>query len=440
MIFTIEAINAFIVDLDSFQSSPELLRQILPVLQPYKAGFVSSSRDIDVAQFGIDPALVFYSESLAESMLFQNVIRRAMSQLGMARNETAFIAGAESSLKPAQELLLGTFLLVPEAVYNANKLSIHRNMPDFIVRYAAAELQNILDGKLCGHFAEDAVSWPQLHPFKLESKSVYHFEVAAENRPDVKVAFGGRYFKTEDARYGLHPLSLRIINAKNYPDRHADMFSNIFAHLIMWQTKGDFDLVAVVPPRPGKDDRNAKYALQLPQRNLFKNAGIGNERIAIDALRCIRDYGSLKTSGGAHRRAEEIKGAFEASPSVRGKKVVVLDDIYSTGSTMNECIETLLSAGASQVLPSVLAYHPLHCISLSRLDESEPLCGGCQAAMVPRFNKQTGEVFYGCSNFFNGGSHDRKNFVEVQRLRISRAEQRIMAIDDDDFDIWNMPF
>lgn len=312
-------------------------------------------------------------------------------------------------------------------------------MPDFIVRYAAAELTDILAGKAGGHFAEDAVSWPQLHPFKLQSKSVYHFDIAAENHPHVKVAFGGRYFKTEDARYGLNPLSQRIINAKNNPDRHAVMFSNIFAHLIMWHTKGDFDLVGVVPARPGKDDRNAKYASLLPERNPFKNAGIGKERIDVDALRCIRDYGSLKSSGGANRRAEEIRGAFEANQSVRGKRVVVLDDIYSTGSTMSECIETLLTAGAAQVLPFVLAYHPLHSISLAKLDETETICGGCQAAMVPRFNKTTGEVFYGCSNYFSGGAHDRKTFVEVQRQRISKAEARIMAVDDD-FDIWNMPF
>lgn len=48
-------------------------------------------------------------------------------------------------------------------------------------------------------------------------------------------------------------------------------------------------------------------------------------------------------------RAENIKGAFGADDTVRGKKILLIDDIYTTGSTINECKKALLSAGAKSV-------------------------------------------------------------------------------------------
>lgn len=50
-------------------------------------------------------------------------------------------------------------------------------------------------------------------------------------------------------------------------------------------------------------------------------------------------------------RVENVKGAFKVSDSraVYQKNVLVLDDIYTTGSTMAECCKTLKIAGARRV-------------------------------------------------------------------------------------------
>lgn len=40
---------------------------------------------------------------------------------------------------------------------------------------------------------------------------------------------------------------------------------------------------------------------------------------------------------------------------VRGKTVVLLDDIFTTGATMNECARVLLTAGAKEVYGAALA-------------------------------------------------------------------------------------
>ena len=42
-------------------------------------------------------------------------------------------------------------------------------------------------------------------------------------------------------------------------------------------------------------------------------------------------------------RKEDIKGVYSLKniDKIKGKKLLIFDDIYTTGSTINECIKTL---------------------------------------------------------------------------------------------------
>lgn len=48
-------------------------------------------------------------------------------------------------------------------------------------------------------------------------------------------------------------------------------------------------------------------------------------------------------------RAENVKGVFTACSDVKGKNVLLLDDVTTTGSTVSECAHALKKAGASRV-------------------------------------------------------------------------------------------
>lgn len=57
-------------------------------------------------------------------------------------------------------------------------------------------------------------------------------------------------------------------------------------------------------------------------------------------------------------RAENMKGAFElneAGEGLAGKKVILVDDIFTSGATMRECARVLKKAGFRQVWGLVLA-------------------------------------------------------------------------------------
>lgn len=60
---------------------------------------------------------------------------------------------------------------------------------------------------------------------------------------------------------------------------------------------------------------------------------------------------------GLHEDARDanVRGAFTASPDVRGQELVLVDDVYTTGSTASEATRTLLAAGAARVFVLTLA-------------------------------------------------------------------------------------
>jgi predicted amidophosphoribosyltransferase len=54
-------------------------------------------------------------------------------------------------------------------------------------------------------------------------------------------------------------------------------------------------------------------------------------------------------------RRENVHGAFQAGIGVRGKNILVLDDVSTTGSTLSSSAEALFSSGAKDVYALTVA-------------------------------------------------------------------------------------
>lgn len=76
---------------------------------------------------------------------------------------------------------------------------------------------------------------------------------------------------------------------------------------------------------------------------------------ALERQRFDRSQGGLNPS----RRAKNVRGAFRASPKlypqIKGKTIILLDDVMTTGATANEAAATLLAAGAAEIRVLALA-------------------------------------------------------------------------------------
>lgn len=99
-------------------------------------------------------------------------------------------------------------------------------------------------------------------------------------------------------------------------------------------------------------ERGFNQALLLI-RELSKRTGIPYRA---RVLRKIKDTPFQTQLKGAQRR-KNIKGAFcvEKREIIEGKSIVLVDDVYTTGATVNECARTLRGAGAERVAVLTLA-------------------------------------------------------------------------------------
>ena len=56
-----------------------------------------------------------------------------------------------------------------------------------------------------------------------------------------------------------------------------------------------------------------------------------------------------------NERGLNLKGSFEAGRKFPGMRLLLVDDVMTTGSTANECSKVLLRAGADEVMVLTLA-------------------------------------------------------------------------------------
>lgn len=115
------------------------------------------------------------------------------------------------------------------------------------------------------------------------------------------------------------------------------------------------DLLIPVPLHPGRLRKRRFNQSFLLARALSNASGVA---IAPHALARVRD---TSTQGGlsAKSRARNVAGAFRVRErrraEVDGKRIVIVDDVHTTGATLSACARALKRAGAADVTAITLA-------------------------------------------------------------------------------------
>jgi ComF family protein len=111
-------------------------------------------------------------------------------------------------------------------------------------------------------------------------------------------------------------------------------------------------LIAPVPLHRWRIWRRGYNQAALMARAIGRATGA---EVVLDLIERHRATPSLRGLGPS-QRARTVRGAFTAKPGValKGRRIVLIDDVYTTGATVNACARALRRAGAESV--SVLCW------------------------------------------------------------------------------------
>ena len=81
-----------------------------------------------------------------------------------------------------------------------------------------------------------------------------------------------------------------------------------------------------------------------------------NFEICLDALTKIKNTPHQSKLKNRAERLRNLEGSFKATDKVKGRNIILIDDVITTGATMKEAMKTLRNAGAKKILGFSIAH------------------------------------------------------------------------------------
>ncbi len=134
---------------------------------------------------------------------------------------------------------------------------------------------------------------------------------------------------------------------------YADAFGGWMAASVRDRLEGRYDLISWVPC-----SRRRIWSRGYDQAKLLAEA-MGRELgiEPVQTLKKIRHNPKQSQTADPARRRANVLGVYEAvrPEQFRGKRILLVDDVLTTGATLSECGKTLRIAGAEELVCAVLA-------------------------------------------------------------------------------------
>lgn len=165
---------------------------------------------------------------------------------------------------------------------------------------------------------------------------------------------GNYYSKCISAVYYEHDVRQAILRYKfSGASAYARAFGELTASCIYENLDAEYDILSWVPLAP---DRKRNRGYDQTQLLAAQTAKMLCQPLTA-TLRKKRGVKPQSKTGSPERRRANISGAYRVvDPAlIAGKRILLIDDIVTSGSTLSECSKTLLIAGAEEVLCATLA-------------------------------------------------------------------------------------
>lgn len=139
---------------------------------------------------------------------------------------------------------------------------------------------------------------------------------------------------------------------------YASAYGRVLAMKLQTAGFTDFDILTWVPVSPLRRLRRGYDQVALLVAAVGKELGVTPCR----TLRKRRNNPPQSSIKDVYRRRANVLGVYQpVNPeSIRGKRILLLDDIITTGATASECARTLLTAGAKEVYCAAVAVSEFH--------------------------------------------------------------------------------
>jgi ComF family protein len=153
-------------------------------------------------------------------------------------------------------------------------------------------------------------------------------------------------------------LTQAILRFKHGKLRHLARPLGVFLAPFLADLVGQgVEVACPVPLHPRRlRQRGFNQALELLRSAAKANRTLFRIQIACDAISRTFDTPTLG-HGSVLQRSKIVAGAFAVSrpKAIAGKRILIVDDVMTTGATLAECTRTLLAAGAKEVQVATLA-------------------------------------------------------------------------------------
>ena len=157
----------------------------------------------------------------------------------------------------------------------------------------------------------------------------------------------GVWYYKDNVRGSL--LRFKFAYARSY----ADVYGRFLAMHLQSKEKDDFEVLTWVSTDARRAWKRGYDHAKLIAQATARELGVP----LIRTLRKNRHTPPQSSMGHAAQRRANVLGAYDAvhPENFRGKHVLLLDDILTTGATASECARVLLSAGAKKVTFAAVA-------------------------------------------------------------------------------------
>jgi competence protein ComFC len=142
-----------------------------------------------------------------------------------------------------------------------------------------------------------------------------------------------------------------------------EYFAELLVQIVRAE-KWDPEVIIPVPLSPARLAERGYNQSALLARPIALQLGVRFNPFGLRRVRNTRSQVELT----AEQRRENVRGAFTAIPDiVSNKRILLVDDVTTTGSTIRECAKALTTGGATAIYCLTLA-RPIHSDSLSPLE------------------------------------------------------------------------